>query len=73
MRTKLATRGAPGTAEQGADTLAWCCTQADLSEAAYYKDRRPTSVPQRLGDVAVQDALLAACDDLAGLGADAGS
>lgn len=67
VRTKLASAGAPGPPEQGADTLAWCCTDADLPAASYWKDRRPTPVPAPLRDPALQDALLLACDRLAGV------
>ena len=67
VRTKLATAGAPGQPEQGADTLVWCCTEADLSAAPYWKDRRPKSVPERVDDPDLQEALLRTCDDLAGL------
>jgi len=67
VRTKLASPGAPGVPEEGADTLAWCCTEADLSAAPYWKDRRPAPVPPRLREPDLQDALLAACDRLAGL------
>jgi len=67
VRTKLASSGAPGDVEQGADTLAFCCTEADLATAPYWKDRRPAPVPGRLRDAGLQDALLAACDRLAGL------
>ena len=67
VRTKLASAGAPGEVEQGADTLAWCCSEADLTPAAYWKDRRPTTVPGRLRDAGLQDAIAVACDRLAGL------
>ena len=67
VRTKLASAGAPGEVEAGADTLAWCCTQAPLVEAPYWKDRRAAAVPGRLRDTGLQDAVLAACDRLAGL------
>ena len=67
VKTKLASAGAPGEVEQGADTLAWCCTEAPLGEAAYWKDRAPVPVPGRLRDVGLQDAVLQACDRLAGL------
>ncbi len=67
VRTKLASAGAPGVVEDSADTLSWCCTQADLSAAPYWKDRRPVPVPGRLRDAALQDALAAACDRLTGL------
>ncbi len=73
VRTKLASAGAPGRVEDGADTLAWCCTDADLSAAPYWKDRRPTRVPRHLQDPQLQDALLATCDRLAGLAAPAGA
>lgn len=67
VRTKLASAGAPGEVEQGADTLAWCCTEAPLGDAPYWKDRAPTPVPGRLRDAGLQDALLTACDRLAGI------
>lgn len=67
VRTKLASAGAPGDVEQGADTLAWCCTEAPLAEAPYWKDRAPVPVPGRLRDAGLQDAVLQACDRLAGL------
>ena len=70
VRTKLASKGAPGEPEEGADTLAWCCAEADVSAAPYWKDRRPVPVPERLRDPGLQEALLAACDRLAGLGTD---
>ncbi len=70
VKTKLASAGAPGEVEQGADTVAWCCTEAPLDQAPYWKDRAPTPVPGRLRDAGLQDALLAACDRLAGIGND---
>ena len=67
VRTKLASDGAPGAVEDGADTLAWCCVEAPLGRAPYWKDRRPAPVPGRLRDVGLQDAITVACDRLAGL------
>ena len=67
VRTKLASSGAPGEVELGADTLAWCCTEAPLADAPYWKDRAPVPVPGRLRDAGLQDALLKECDRLAGL------
>lgn len=67
VKTKLASTGAPGEVEQGADTLVWCCTADSVGDAPYWKNRRPASVPGRLQDPELQDALLAACDRLAGL------
>jgi NAD(P)-dependent dehydrogenase (short-subunit alcohol dehydrogenase family) len=64
VRTKLASAGAPGTVDQSADSLAYCCTEAELSRAPYWKDRRPVSVPRHLRDLALQDALALACDRL---------
>ena len=64
VKTKLASAGAPGTVDQSADSLAYCCTEADLSRAPYWKDRRPASVPRHLRDPAFQDALAVACDQL---------
>lgn len=67
VKSKLAGAGAPGSAEQGADTLAWCCTTGQLATASYWKDRAPAQVPGRLRDAGLQDALLGQCDRLAGL------
>lgn len=67
VRTKLASSGAPGEVEQAADGLAHCCTEADLTAAPYWKDRRPVPVPGRLRDTGLQDAIAAACDRLVGL------
>ena len=68
VKTKLASRGAPGDPSQSADTLLYCATEADLSRAPYWRDRRPLPVPPHLRDPGLQDALAAACDRLAGLG-----
>ncbi len=70
VRTKLASAGAPGDVADGADTVAWCCTEAPLGDAPYWKDRAPIPVPGRLRDQGLQDAVLEACDRFAGLSAD---
>ena len=67
VRTKLASPGAPGHPRESAETLAYCATEADLTQALYWRDRRPVSVPGPLRDPALADALAAACDRLAGL------
>jgi NAD(P)-dependent dehydrogenase (short-subunit alcohol dehydrogenase family) len=67
VKTKLASAGAPGDPRQSADTLLYCATEADLGRAPYWRDRRPLPVPEHLRDPALQDALAAACDRLAGL------
>ncbi|MCU1692829.1 MAG: short-chain dehydrogenase/reductase [Frankiales bacterium] len=67
VKTKLASGGAPGEVEQGGDGLAFCCT-ADLGDEPYWKDRAPTTVPGRLRDAGLQDALLRELDRLGGLG-----
>jgi NAD(P)-dependent dehydrogenase (short-subunit alcohol dehydrogenase family) len=64
VKTKLASRGAPGDPQESADTLAYCATEADLTGADYWRDRRPVPVPRQLRDPALQDALAAACDRL---------
>jgi hypothetical protein len=48
-----------------ADTLAYCCTEADLASAPCWKDRAPTTVPRHLQNQALQDAIASACDRLA--------
>jgi NAD(P)-dependent dehydrogenase (short-subunit alcohol dehydrogenase family) len=67
VKTKLASAGAPGHVRSSADTLAYCCTEADLAAAPYWRDRRPTPVPHHLRDQALQDAIAATCDQLAGI------
>jgi NAD(P)-dependent dehydrogenase (short-subunit alcohol dehydrogenase family) len=37
VKTKLASAGAPGDVTSSADTLAFCCTKADLASAPYWK------------------------------------
>jgi NAD(P)-dependent dehydrogenase (short-subunit alcohol dehydrogenase family) len=64
VKTKLASRGAPGDPRESADTLSYCATEADLSRGPYWRDRRPVPVPGHLRDPALQDALAAACDRL---------
>lgn len=64
VRTKLASRGAPGDPEDSADALTFCCTEADLASAPYWKGRRPIPVPTHLSDESFQDALADACDRL---------
>jgi hypothetical protein len=68
VKTKLASPGAPGDVSSSADTIAFCCTSADLASAPYWKNRAPTPVPGRLRDPALQDAILAACDRMVGVG-----
>jgi NAD(P)-dependent dehydrogenase (short-subunit alcohol dehydrogenase family) len=68
VKTKLASAGAPGDVRSSADTLAYCCTAADLTSAPYWRDRKPTPVPQHLRDEALQDAIASACDRLAAIG-----
>jgi len=65
VKTKLASAGAPGDVTSSADTLAYCCTEADLASASYWKDRAPTSVPRHLQNEALQDAIASACVRLA--------
>lgn len=64
VRTKLASSGAPGTVEEAAASLTYCCTEADLATAPYWRGRRPIPVPGRLRDSALQDAVAAGCDRL---------
>jgi len=68
VKTKLASPGAPGDVSSSADTIAFCCTSADLASAPYWKNRTPTPVPRRLRDPALQDAIFAACDRMVGVG-----
>ena len=65
--TKLASSGAPGDVADAADSLAHCCTAADLGSAPYWKGSSATPVPGRLRDEGLQDAIALACDRLAGL------
>ena len=65
--TKLASSGAPGDVADAAESLAYCCTEADLGSAPYWKGVGPTPVPGRLRDTGLQDSIALACDRLAGL------
>jgi NAD(P)-dependent dehydrogenase (short-subunit alcohol dehydrogenase family) len=65
VKTKLASAGAPGDVTSSADTLAYCCTEADLTSAPYWKNRAPTPVPRHLRKEELQDAIASACDRLA--------
>ncbi len=67
VKTKLASAGAPGHVTSSADTLAYCCTEADLASAAYWKNRKPVAVPRHLQNEKLQDAIASACDRLAGI------
>lgn len=64
VQTKLASRGAPGTVEDSAASLAFCATEAELGSAPYWRGRSPLAVPGRLRDVDLQEALAQACDEL---------
>ncbi|WP_165865532.1 SDR family NAD(P)-dependent oxidoreductase [Vallicoccus soli] len=65
--TKLASAGAPGRVEDSAEALARCAQDPSVRSGTYRKGRGETAVPGHLADAALQDALLAACDRLAGL------
>ncbi|HEU0101331.1 MAG TPA: SDR family NAD(P)-dependent oxidoreductase [Mycobacteriales bacterium] len=65
--TKLASSGAPGDVADAAASLAFCCTEADLGSAPYWKGSSATPMPGRLRDAGLQDAIALACDRLAGL------
>jgi NAD(P)-dependent dehydrogenase (short-subunit alcohol dehydrogenase family) len=67
VKTKLAVPGAPGDVTSSADTLAFCCTEADLASAPYWKNRAPTPIPEHLRNESLQDAIASACDRLAGI------
>jgi NAD(P)-dependent dehydrogenase (short-subunit alcohol dehydrogenase family) len=69
VKTKLASAGAPGDVSSSAAGLAFCSLEADLASAPYWKGRRPTPIPRHLRDEALQDAIAAACDRLAGIAA----
>jgi hypothetical protein len=60
-----AASGAQPTQLRCADTLAYCCSEADLVSAPSWKNRAATSVPRHLQDEAPQDAIASACDRLA--------
>jgi hypothetical protein len=47
------------------DTLAYCCTEADLAAAPCWKDRAPTTGPRHLQNEALQGATASVCDRFA--------
>ncbi len=64
VATKLASAGAPGHVDTSADSLAYCCLEADLARSPYWKGRGPIRVPKHVAEPAFQDELAAACDGL---------
>ena len=56
VKTKLASAGAPGDVASSADILAYCCTEADLASAPYWKDRAARSVPDLTLPLAASDS-----------------
>ena len=67
VKTKLASSGAPGEVESGGERVAYAAADPGW-EGGYTAGARPARMPRRLEDEALQDELLAALDDLAGLG-----
>lgn len=67
--TKLASAGARGSVEGSAAALAWLAVDATREELAvpYRRGRTPADVPAPLRDAGLQQTLMSACDELAGI------
>lgn len=66
VATRMGGPGAPDDLRLGGDTQAWLATDAEVS-GAYLFHRRPRATHPAVTDVAFQDELLAACEQLTGV------
>jgi len=67
VATRMGGRGAPGDLAQGSETQVWLATTDDPVTGTYFYHRRPHRTHPAATDPAVQDAFLAACEELTGV------
>lgn len=71
IRTKLGGRGAPGTLEQGGDTMTWLAGITDEKSSSakpgFYVRREPRKPHQASEDVKLQEFYLKTCAELSGV------
>jgi NAD(P)-dependent dehydrogenase (short-subunit alcohol dehydrogenase family) len=69
VATKMGGRGAPDDLDRGSETQAWLAVSRDSDatvSGAYFYHKKPQRLHPAASDVTVQDALLAACEELTG-------
>jgi len=69
VATKMGGRGAPDDLDRGSETQAWLAVSEDagaMVSGAYFYHKKPQRINPAASDVTVQDALLAACEELTG-------
>jgi NAD(P)-dependent dehydrogenase (short-subunit alcohol dehydrogenase family) len=67
VATKMGGRGAPDDFDRGSETQAWLAVSQDsdaMVSGAYFYHKKPQRIHPAASDVTVQDALLAACEEL---------
>ncbi len=69
VATKMGGRGAPDDLDLGSETQAWLAVSQDtgaMVSGAYFFHKKRQHIHRAASDVTVQDALLAACEELTG-------
>jgi NAD(P)-dependent dehydrogenase (short-subunit alcohol dehydrogenase family) len=69
VATKMGGRGAPDDLDLGSETQAWLAVSQDadaMVSGAYFFHKKPQNIHPAARDVAIQDGLLAACEELTG-------
>jgi len=69
VATKMGGRGAPDDLDLGSETQAWLAVSQDSDakvSGAYFYHKKPQRIHPAASDVTVQDAVLAACEDVTG-------
>jgi len=69
VATNMGGRGAPDDLDRGSETQAWLAVSQDsdaMVSGAYFYHKRPQRIHPAASDVTVQDALLAACEEITG-------
>src|SRR5713226_2741220 len=69
VATKMGGRGAPDDLDRGSETQAWLAVSHDsdaMVSGAYFYHKKPQRIHPAASDITLDDALLAACEELTG-------
>jgi len=69
VATKMGGRGAPDDLDRGSETQAWLAVSQDsdaMVSGAYFYHKKPQRIHPAASDITLDDALLAACEELTG-------
>ncbi len=69
VATKMGGRGAPDDLDRGSETQAWLAVSQDsdaMVSGAYFYHKKPQRIHPAASDMTLDDALLAACEELTG-------